>query len=330
MHEARYYNTSTGGGVECCLCPHGCRIEDGGRGLCLTREVRGGKLYAKAYAGVCSAGFDPVEKKPLYHFYPGTDIYSIGSWGCNFKCTFCQNWEISQREVSTSQVFPKELPAMASGSIGVAYTYNEPYINFEYVLESCREMRECGLKNVMVSNGYYNLEPLRELLDYVDAFNIDIKAFSEDFYRTMCGGKLAPVLAAAAEIARSGKAHLELTTLLIPGANDDPGQLRSLAAWIADNCGELTPLHLSAYFPRYKCSTPATGAQDLLAAAEIFKERLRFVYLGNINMRGAQDTYCYECGDLLVQRDGYQTRIGGMDASGGCISCGADNNFVMN
>ncbi len=327
MQRAEYYSKNEKGEVKCLLCPHGCVIPEGGRGICLARVVEGGELYADAYDQLCSFGTDPVEKKPLYHFYPGQNIFSIGSWGCNFKCSFCQNWQISQQEMHGREMPPDCLAEVAEGSIGVAYTYAEPYVNFEYVRDCCREVRAAGLKNVMVSNGYYNPEPLTELLEYVDAFNIDLKAFNNSFYREFCKGTIEPVLETLKAIA--GKAHLEITTLLIPGQNDDPDDLAAQAEWIRDNCGAGTPLHLSGYFPSYKCDIPATSAQDLLDAAKICKEFLQHVYIGNISIADTQNTYCWKCGDLLVKREGYFTEIRGLDEKGRCISCEAENGFVL-
>lgn len=328
MREAMYYERGQAGEVRCGLCPHRCLIRAGGRGLCGIRANIEGRLYATQYGRVCSTALDPVEKKPLYHFFPGRAVWSIGGWGCNFRCDFCQNWEISQQEVATRELLPAQATELAgsAGSVGLAYTYNEPFINYEYVLDCARELRAAGLKNILVSNGFYSPEPLRELLPWVDAFNIDLKAFGADFYRKRCGGTLEPVLESIRTIA--GQTHLELTTLLIPGANDAPEQLAALADWIADNCGADTPAHLSAYYPCYKAQEPPTTPESLGRARDIFRRRLYNVYVGNVENPHWRESRCASCGGLLVRRTGYRSEVSGLDAAGRCVVCGADNGFT--
>lgn len=327
MKEARYYHPLENNTVACELCPHACKIQDEKCGICLARINKGGKLYSATYNKICSMVMDPIEKKPLYHFYPTSNILSLGSWGCNFKCSFCQNWEISQQEVPTQEIPPEVAinTAIEHKSIGIAYTYNEPYINFEYVLECAKLARENGLKNVMVSNGFYNPDPLQELLKYIDAFNIDIKAFTGEFYKDICKGSLEAVLRSAKEISKH--AHLEVTTLLIPGRNDDDAELEKLSEWIAQNCGEHTPAHLSAYFPRYKLQASPTTPRMLLRAREIFKQQLQHVYIGNVASSFEQNSYCHNCDNKLVTRECYNTEICGLDKAGKCNKCQADNNF---
>lgn len=332
MHEARFYTagseTDEEGTVRCRLCPHNCRIAPRRRGLCGVRENRRGKLCALTYGQVTSLALDPVEKKPLYHFYPGQKILSLGSWGCNFKCLFCQNWEISQQQAEVRTLSPQEVATFAieQGAVGLAYTYNEPYINFEYILDCCKDARRTGLKNVLVSNGYYNPAPLAELLPWVDAFNIDIKAFNADFYRQICGGELQPVLDSVKEIAQHS--HLEVTLLLIPETNDEPRELEEMARWLLANCGVDVPLHISAYQPCYKFTVQPTSREDLARAREIFRRYLRNVYVGNLRSSDWQNSACASCGTVLVERNGYDVTVVGLGIDGCCRQCGAHNNFI--
>jgi pyruvate formate lyase activating enzyme len=292
------------------------------------RVNEGGALYAATYERVTSAAMDPIEKKPLYHFHPGSRILSLGSRGCNFACKFCQNWQISQTDAGTSRLPAAEAVAMAEreGSIGIAYTYNEPLIWFEYVLETAALARERGLVNVLVTNGYVEAEPLAELLPLIDGINMDIKSLRPAFYKDICRGTLEPVLRNAEAAAR--QTHLEVTTLVIPEHNDSDEELADLASWIADHLGEGTPAHLSAYFPRYQLKAPPTPPETLERAYEIFTRRLRHVYLGNVVGRSGSDTCCHECGARLVARRGYHTQVVGLE-DGRCAACGADNNIVV-
>ena len=332
MKEALFYTQLEKGVAGCELCPHRCRIAPGKRGICKVRENLDGVLYARTYGRISSLALDPIEKKPLYHFFPGREILSIGSYGCNFFCLFCQNWQISQNEVETWESTPEELvtSALEHNSLGIAYTYNEPLVNYEFVLATAKLAREKGLKNVLVSNGYVNSQPLEELLEYFDAVNFDIKAGSNDFYSALCGGNIKPVLASARTAAAAG-VHLELTTLLIPGENDDPAELAWLAEWIAENCGKSTVVHLSAYFPRYKFDTDPTSEEDLIGAWEIFTRYLDYVYCGNMTLAARySNTYCQQCGSLLVGRSGYRIDISGIEpAAGVCSACGAEVDFCL-
>lgn len=327
--EAAFYEKLPQDRVQCHLCPHACTIAPGKRGICRVRENQNGSLVALTYAQVASTAMDPIEKKPLYHFCPGTSILSIGTWGCNLKCSFCQNWSISQKEVPTQELTPENLATLAKreGSVGVAYTYNEPMIWWEYVFAAAQAVQRTGLKNVLVTNGLINPEPLEKLLPCVDAMNIDIKAFHEGFYEKLCGGRLAPVLATAERAAKD--CHVELTTLVIPGHNDAPKELDSLAAWIAEHCGRKTPAHLSAYSPRYELGAEPTSLALLQRAREIFSQHLDYVYIGNVATADAGNTACHRCGDVVIARRGYATDTRGMREDGTCAGCGAANNIVM-
>jgi len=285
MKEAAYYEKLANKIVHCHLCPNECVIRDGKAGSCGVRINEGGKLYSAVYGKMTSMALDPIEKKPLYHYHPGEYILSVGTKGCNFHCAFCQNWSISQdRNVPTEDITPKEIieKAKSALSFGIAYTYNEPFIWFEFVLETAKLARAAGLKNVLVTNGYVNIEPLEEMLPYIDAMNIDLKSIDEEFYKKICKGKLKPVLDVIKRAAKS--CHIELTNLIIPTLNDSENSIKRLVGWICDNVGRRTPLHLSRYFPCYKMNIPPTPVETLKAAERIAKEKLEYVYLGNVNV----------------------------------------------
>ncbi|KAF1856016.1 hypothetical protein Lal_00003804 [Lupinus albus] len=233
MHEAHYYKNN-GQGVTCLLCPKTCSIAEGETGFCRTRQNSGGKLYVLNYAACSACALDPIEKKPLYHFYPGRQILSLGTWGCNFSCQFCQNWRIAHEQPETKTLSPQAAVGMAqeagSGNIGLAFTYSEPGVWYEYVLDTARLAHEKGLKNVLVTNGFINKQPLRKLLPYIDAMNIDVKAFSDEYYQQVCAGRLDNVKHTV-EMA-SLYCHVEITTLLVPGLNDSKDEIKALAKWL--------------------------------------------------------------------------------------------------
>ena len=284
MKEALYYKKLNNDSVQCLLCPKLCKIKEGKSGFCGARENIGNKLFSNIYSRVSSMGMDPIEKKPLYHFYPGSLILSLGTIGCNFACPFCQNWQISQeRNVPTHEMSPSEAvkKALETSSIGIAYTYSKPMIWYEYVMDTAKLAREKGLKNVLVTNGYINEKPLKELLPFIDAMNIDLKAFDEKFYEEICKGKLETVLKTIKT--SSASCHVEITNLIIPGLNDTTRHFENLVNWIAKNIEVDTPLHFSRYFPHYKMKTgSATPIETLNQAYKIAKKKLRCVYLGNI------------------------------------------------
>ena len=316
------------GYVRCHICPHECRIAQGRTGICLCRKNFAGTLRPLNYGRVTSTAMDPIEKKPLYHFHPGRNILSLGTWGCNFKCDFCQNWQISQREAPTEHLSPSEAVAMAQrrDSMGIAYTYNEPTIWFEYVLDTGRLAREAGLANILVTNGFINPKPLETLLEVVDAMNIDLKSFSDEFYRRLPRGRLSPVLETARTAAR--RCHVETTTLLIPGQNDSDREIGQLRDWIRENLGANSPTHISAYFPQYRSDIPATDGETLLRARETLSEKLNFVYIGNVPAGEAGNTCCPGCGATAVRRSGYRVDASGLE-DGACAGCGKALNFVV-
>jgi pyruvate formate lyase activating enzyme len=286
------------------------------------RGLVNGNPALPGYGRCVSLSIDPIEKKPLYHFRPGSSILSTGPAGCNLRCDFCQNWSISQDgPIPSRYVSPGELADLAfmQGSTGVAYTYTEPTIWYEYIVDSAPLVRKRGGAVVMVSNGYVSPAPLEALTGVVDAWNVDLKAWSKDFYRDRCDGAMEPVLRSIEAIASSGN-HLELTLLVIPGYNDDPGDWAEMAAWIADTCGEGTPLHVSRYFPRYRLRAEPTPVSTIRNAVDVFSGRLKWVYPGNVH--GDADTLCPSCGAGVVRRSGYSVDASGL--TGGCCgSCGA-------
>ncbi|MBP2687663.1 MAG: Radical domain protein [Deltaproteobacteria bacterium] len=321
------YWEKEGDGVRCSLCPHRCRIAPGKSGICGVRENHGGTLYAATYGKAAAVSVDPVEKKPLFHFHPGAPILSIGSVGCNFRCEFCQNYHLVLRQVPLEEVRIGELirSARREGSVGIAYTYNEPFIQFEFVLECSRAFRAAGMKNVLVTNGYVNQEPLAELLPLVDAMNIDLKSMDPDFYRRICGGNLAPVLETIRTAAKA--THVELTTLLYTGHNDADPQIRKVVDFVAETDPGI-PLHLSRYFPAHRATAPPTPPDRLAAAYRIARERLPYVYVGNVRLPGAEDTVCPECHATVIRREAYRIDAGGLSGDR-CAACGARLRFVV-
>jgi pyruvate formate lyase activating enzyme len=312
--------------LQCDLCPKGCIVEPGQSGECRIRVNVDGKLLAVTYGHPCAVHVDPVEKKPLFHFLPGTDILSIATVGCNLHCKNCQNWEISQanpEETPAAELAPEDLARLATGHDcrSVAYTYTDPLVYYEYTLDSCRCVKKEGLRNVLVTAGYINEKPLRQLCEYVDAANIDLKALSDSFYRDNCKATLKPILNTLV-VAKSLGVEIEVTNLVIPTLNDSDKMLRDLCRWIAQNLGRETPLHFSRFFPQFQMKNlPPTPAETLDRAKQIAQsEGLQHVYIGNITRPGAEDTFCPNCHKRLVGRYRYlvvENRI----ESGRCPDC---------
>lgn len=317
MREALYYERENDK-VRCLLCPHRCLITEGKGGICRQRKNHGGKLIAEGYGRVSSIAMDPIEKKPLYHFYPSSSILSAGGLHCNLRCSFCQNWHIAHREKPVRFIPPEDLVeiALSCGGIGIAFTYNEPVIWCEYILDAAPLFKKKGLKVVLVTNGFVNPEPLKCMLGFVDALNIDVKAFKENFYKEVCGGSLEAVKEAVKIAAE--KAHVEITTLVIGGLNDNESEIADLARWLA-GIDKAIPLHLSRYFPNYKMKLPPTPTDTLFRLKDIAKEYLDYVYTGNI-WRANNDTYCPECGNKVVER-GYEVKVVGLKENR-CSNCG--------
>lgn len=329
MKEAGYYDRIESSLVVCRLCPHHCRLQESQYGICQVRKNVRGTLYTEVYGKVAALHLDPIEKKPLYHYYPGRSILSIGTVGCNLQCNFCQNWHISQACVADYPNQQDYTPEQVAGiafenrhNLGVAYTYNEPVVYYEYMKDIAILVHEGGGKNVMVSNGYINPRPLEDLFPVMDAFSIDLKAFTDDFYRRQTRSGIQPVKDTLIAITRHGK-HLEITNLIIPGLNDDPGVFEEMVQWIREATGTATVLHLSRYFPGYRATYPATPHKILDKLFVIAKKYLSFVYLGNISGSGeGHNTSCPSCGNEVVVRSGYYTRITGLDKEGHCTGCG--------
>lgn len=325
MREALYYEKKEQNLTACRLCPKLCTIREGKSGFCRVRQNREGTLLATNYGQVTAFGLDPIEKKPLYHFYPVSTILSAGTVGCNLRCGFCQNWSIAHGDPQTTELTPAQLVQLAqqqiergNDNIGIAYTYSEPLMWYEFVLDTARLARAAGLKNVLVTNGYINETPLRELLPYIDAMNIDVKGFTDEYYHESCKGRLEPVVRTV-EIARR-ECHVELTNLLVTGLNDSLREIRQLVDWVA-SLDAAIPLHFSRYFPNFEVNRPPTPLKTLQQVMEIARKKLDYVYVGNAPELDGQDTYCPQCGEKLINRAGYNTRLTGLDDDK-CRVCG--------
>ena len=311
-HEAILWSKAAGGSVDCSLCSHRCHIVDGKRGVCGARQNRGGTLFSLVYGRLIAEHMDPIEKKPLYHFLPGSLSYSIATPGCNFRCTFCQNWQISQVEAapafdSISYVAPERVvsAAVAGGAPSISYTYTEPTIFMEYALDCARLARREGLKNVFVTNGFQTPEAVQAMTGLIDAANVDLKAFTDEFYRRQCAGRLQPALDTISNMHRAG-IHIEVTTLIVPGRNDSDEQLSGIARFLADLSPDI-PWHISRFHPDYKeTALPPTPVETMRRANEFGREAgLHYVYLGNVQLDAGQDTKCPGCGKVLVRRRGF-------------------------
>jgi len=335
MKEALFYTKSKNNKVRCELCPWNCELNSGETGICKVRTNENGKLITMVYNKVAALGTDPIEKKPLYHFHPGKNILSIGEVGCNLHCNFCQNHNISQcfasnfksfKKISSEQIVNEALKTW--NNIGIAYTYNEPITFYEFLFDTAKLAKQAGQKNVVVSNGYINEVPLRKLLPFIDAFNIDLKAFSNEFYLKQTKGKLDPVLKSLKIIAKN-KTHLEITNLVIPNLNDNENLFESMIKWIASELGNNIPLHLSRYFPQHKMLQAPTPIKKLESFYEIAKKHLQHVYLGNVSDEKRSATFCINCGELLIGRNRFKTEINEIDDNGNCRNCRTSNNIIL-
>ncbi len=330
MKEAMLYEKLEDLQVRCNLCAHRCLIKDGKRGICLVRENREGTLYTLVYGRTISQAVDPVEKKPLFNFYPGTTAFSIATVGCNFRCQFCQNWEISQvvrdeHLIMGREATPEQLVANAKryGCRSIAYTYTEPTIFTEYAYDTAKLAHEAGIANIYVTNGYMTEEMLEVFAPYLDAANVDLKAWSDEFYRKYCGARLQPVLDSLKKMKELG-IWVEVTTLVIPTLNDSDEELRHIAEFIAQELGVETPWHISRFYPHYKLTDkPPTPIATLNRAREIgMAAGLRYVYQGNVPGSQGENTFCYNCGKLLIGRYGYRIMEYHIKGSK-CVHCGA-------
>jgi len=332
VKEAVLYKKLKDKKVRCNLCNHRCLISPGKRGICFVRENKNGSLYSLVYGIALAANIDPIEKKPLFHFQPGTESFSIATAGCNFRCEFCQNWNISQitkgpkGEIIGEKLSPNEIvkKAKRTGCASIAYTYTEPTIFFEYAQDTAKLAKKEGITNVFVTNGYQTPETIKEMAKFVDAANIDLKSFSEKFYQKVCGAKLKPVLDSIKLMHKAG-IWVEVTTLVVPKQNDSKKELTQIAQFIA-KINKSIPWHISRFHPDYKMLDAfPTPIETLEMAYGIGKKAgLKYVYLGNIITETKENTYCPKCNNLAIRRVGYQTEILGVDKKGVCSECGED------
>ncbi|RMH50326.1 MAG: AmmeMemoRadiSam system radical SAM enzyme [Zetaproteobacteria bacterium] len=330
-HPAGFWHRLDDGRIQCDLCPRECRLREGQRGLCFVRRRSGDALWLTSYGRASGFAVDPIEKKPLNHFHPASTVLSFGATGCNLACRFCQNWDISKsRDMDRllQRATPEQVAGLAlrHGCRSVAFTYTDPVTFIEYVVDCAAACRERGIETVAVSAGYIHPEPADLFFSHMDAANIDLKAFSEDFYRKLCSGRLTPVLDTLVRIRERHDTWLEVTTLLIPGRNDGTEELRALCRWVVDHLGADTPLHFTAFHPDWRMrDPPPTPHATLRAAREIALESgLHFVYLGNVLDPDGSSTFCPGCGALLIARAGYATRRDQLDARGCCRRCGRE------
>lgn len=304
--------------VECTLCPHHCKLHEGQTGFCKARGYKEGEIVSLTYGEAAAWHLDPIEKKPLYHFYPGSWIFSTGGYGCNLKCFFCQNYEISQKYEQGQRVTPEQLAQLSAEeeSIGICFTYSEPLVWYEMIAHTAPLVKKQGGKVALVSNGIIEGKYLEEIVPFLDAVNIDIKGFTDEFYRKHTGGRLQWVLNTVEKLA--GRVHTEITTLVVPTLNDDPDEISALAKWLA---ALKTPVawHLSRYYPMYKSAIPPTDEKSLLELWKLAKEFLPYVYLGN--MPGGNTTYCPHCGREVITR-GWTVKMKTKD--GKCVHCGQE------
>ena len=332
VKQAMFYHQLENRKVICDLCPHFCKLKDGQLGLCKVRKNSGGKLYSLVYGKAIAVHVDPIEKKPLFHVAPGSHSFSMATVGCNFSCKFCQNADISQVTHSVNldligqQLSPEELVSMASSNncSSIAYTYTEPTIYFEYAYDTTKIAHRNGLLNVFVSNGFINAEPLKYINEYLDAANVDLKSFNDNFYRKLVGAQLTPVLDTL-KLMKKLNIWLEVTTLIIPGENDSVEELNQIASFIKNELGEETPWHISRFYPHFKLNNyPPTPVSTLQKAYDIGKENgLRYVYMGNVPGNQTESTFCYNCGEMVVDRYGYQINKSYI-VDGKCKFCGAE------
>ncbi len=335
MKEARLYKKLKNKSVRCHLCNHRCLIKPGKRGICFVRENQEGTLYSLVYGLATAANIDPIEKKPLFHFQPGTQSFSIATAGCNFRCEFCQNWQESQitkgkeGRIIGSKLSPEEVVKQAkeNNCASIAYTYTEPTIFFEYAQDTARLAKKEKITNVFVTNGFQTPETIKEMAKFVDAANVDLKSFSENFYQKICGGRLKPVLESIKLMHQAG-IWLEITTLVVPKQNDSKKELKQIAQFIA-KIDKNMPWHISRFHPDYRMTDLSpTPLETLEMAYDLGKEAgLKYVYLGNIITEDKENTYCPKCNNLAIKRLGYQVEISGVNQKGECSKCGRDLNI---
>lgn len=323
--EAEYYKKTENLMTRCELCPHECAIPPGGEGICWARKNEDGTLYAQNYGRTTSLAADPIEKKPLFHFKPGTQILSVSPNGCNMRCPYCQNYTISFKKAVTKTITPEELVSLAKeyNTPSIAFTYAEPIIWFEFIKDTSKFAKDSGIELVMVTNGLISEEPLNELLEIVSSMNIDLKSMNDEYYRKVLKGNLS-ITKRTIEKA-SQKIHVEVTNLLIPDDNDS--EIEELSRYLA-SIDKTIPLHISRYFPNNNYDKPPTLIETLEEAYKIARKNLYYVYIGNAPMEGTEDSYCPDCSNVLVKRSGYNVKITGID-KGKCSNCGRKADFVL-
>jgi pyruvate formate lyase activating enzyme len=329
-HPTTWWTRLDDGRIRCDVCPRGCALHEGQRGLCFVRRRERDAIVLTTHGR--SSGFcvDPIEKKPLHHFLPGTSVLSFGTAGCNLACRFCQNWDISKsRDVDTlaDRASPETIAAAAVrlDCRSVAFTYNDPVVFLEYAADVADACRERGVRTVAVTAGYANPGPARELFAHVDAANVDLKAFTEDFYHRVCAGRLAPVLDTLERLVRETRVWVELTTLVIPGLNDGDAELDAMTRWVVEHLGPDVPMHFTAFHPDWRMlDRPPTPPATLSRARRIAtRNGVRFAYTGNVYDPPGQSTSCPACGVIVIGRDGYEITAWALDAEGRCRACGA-------
>jgi pyruvate formate lyase activating enzyme len=325
----RHFRALPDGRVQCDLCPRFCRLREGQRGMCFVRACARGRIVLTTYGRSSGFCIDPIEKKPLNHFLPGTSVLSFGTAGCNLACKFCQNWDISKsRETNTlaDVASPARLAEVAQelNCRSVAFTYNDPVVFMEYAIDVAGACRERGIRTVAVTAGYMNADPRTEFYRLIDAANVDLKAFSDQFYRKLCGGSLRPVLDTLVYLKHETNVWLEITTLLIPGENDSDEEIGTLTGWVVEHLGPEVPLHFTAFHPDWKLrDRPATPAATLTRARRIAIDNgLRYAYTGNVHDEQGGGTYCHACGRLLIGRDWYELKTWDLTGEGRCSGCG--------
>lgn len=325
-----YQNTLKDNITQCLVCPRNCRLANYQRGFCFIRQNIDGEITLTAYGKTTGLAIDPIEKKPLYHFYPGSKVLSFGTLGCNMGCCFCQNWHITKTKDHTGliqEASPKEIALSAKqyACKSVAFTYNDPVIFLEYAIDTAKECHALGIKTIAVTAGYINPEPRVELFHHIDAANIDLKGFSKEFYKKMCLAEIEPILETIKYVKKETPCHLELTTLLIEGFNDSNKDLRAQCDWIVENLGTEVPLHFSAFFPSWKLkNVPPTSPKTLLKAYQIAKKAgIKYVYTGNIQDDKTSTTFCHRCKKPLIKRHGFEITEYSLTEKNSCRFCGA-------
>lgn len=327
LKTAKMWKKLGGGAVQCELCPNGCQLDDGDRGICRVRKNIKGTLYTLVYSRIAAAHVDPIEKKPLYHFLPGSTAYSVATAGCNISCKFCQNWELSQanpEDLDAVRTEPGDLPRLArSGGSKIVATYNEPTVQFEYILDASAAARRQGIRSIIISNGYIRPEAGRMLAKNLDGIKIDLKAFSDSFYRTICSGSLKPVLDNLVSVYSTGK-WLEIVVLVIPTLNDSADEIRRMTSWVRKNLSPDVPMHFTRFHAMYKIQNlPPTPVSTLERCRTIAKEEgIRYPYVGNIDGHPWENTYCHGCGKMIIRRSGFY-HVDNSVRNGACPFCAA-------